>query len=85
MFSCQYHCSHQLKSTKDSCGHSQIDVVKNSGELTTDGDCFPAGTGLGLASVQQIVVGLHGGESQTASELGAGTEFTTILPAKNIA
>jgi len=38
------------------------------------------GTGLGLSTSYQIIVGEHGGNLTCSSELGKGTEFVIILP-----
>jgi signal transduction histidine kinase len=40
------------------------------------------GTGLGLSISHQIVVDKHGGQLTCASDMGAGTEFSIILPLK---
>jgi signal transduction histidine kinase len=42
----------------------------------------PAGSGLGLPVVQQIV-SAHKGTISYVTELGRGTTFTVILPAEN--
>ena len=39
------------------------------------------GSGQGLAIARSIVVGMHGGMLDVASQLGVGTTFTIALPA----
>ncbi|MEO0558276.1 MAG: ATP-binding protein, partial [Bacteroidota bacterium] len=39
------------------------------------------GTGLGLSLTHDIIVGVHGGELEVESELGAGTTFRITIPA----
>jgi signal transduction histidine kinase/CheY-like chemotaxis protein len=46
--------------------------------FTTKGNC--GGTGLGLATVHEVVTA-HGGRVQVGSEVGRGTTFSVILPA----